>query len=91
MIEMNNVSSQNSVQVNDDNLINSSTEQLFLETNVRRRYATTGYLVIGVGVLVLLSSIALIGWSISSNYEKNSLDQKNDTITGTFKLNVSIR
>ena len=90
MIEMNNVPTQDSTNRN-DYLINSSTEQLFFETNVRKRFATARHLVICVGVLVLLSSIALIGWSISSNYEKNSLDQKNDTITGTFKLNVSIR
>ena len=78
------------MKINDD-LINSSTEQLFYEANVRKRFSSPRYLAIGVGILVLLSAIALIGWSISTNYIQNSFDQKNDTIIGIFKLNVSIK
>ena len=89
-MEMKNVSSQDSMKMNDD-LINSSTEQLFFETNVRKRFAKPRYLAIGVGVLVLVFAIALIGWSISANYGQNSFDHKNDTIKGIFKLNISVK
>ena len=89
MIEMNNVPTQDSTNRN-DYLINSSTEQLFFETNVRKRFAKPRYLAIGVGVLVLVSAIALIGWLISTNYGQNSFHRKNDTIKGTYKLNISI-
>ena len=81
---MKNVSSQDSMKMNND-FFNSSTEQLFFETNVRGRFTRARYLAIGVGALILLSAIALISWSIASNYGQNSFDHTNDTIKGIFK------